>query len=616
VRFCCAPYVTLDAGTGLVHTAPGHGAEDYVTGSRYKLETLCPVDAQGRYTEAFAPMQGKRVTDPETNAAVIALLKEKGALILEEKLEHSYPHCWRCKNPIIFRATKQWFMSLEHNGLRERVLAETGKVRWITPGGAERFANMMKDRADWCISRQRNWGVPIYMFYCKACAEPHFDQACASKIRPLIEGEGGDAWFDPARGIQDFLPSGAKCAKCGGGEFERERDTLDVWFDSGSSSSAVLKANPEQQFPADLYVEASDQYRGWFQSSMLVSVGVHGQAPYRSVLSHGWMLDAKGAAMHKSLGNVVDPLDVMKRYGADILRFWVASEHVTSDLRFGEEILKSVAENYRRLRNSFRWLLGNLKGFEPSMALPAKELQPLDRWLLSELGRLNADCRAAMEAYEFQRYYSRLVNFCSTELSSFVFDVHKDTLYTLAPSDPRRLSAQSALYEVLQSLVRLLAPVLCFTAEEVWEHMPASWKDAESVHFSAWPEARPEWSDPALSADFELLLGTLMPVVKKKLEEARAAKLIGHPYDAKVTLKLHSKKLFNTALAYAGILPSLLIVSELALERDAPQDGTAFTPEEVTVEACGHQKCARCWRRQPDVAAEGEICGRCKAALD
>ncbi len=615
VRFCTAPYVTLDTGTGLVHTAPGHGADDYVTGSRYKLPILCPVDAQGRYTEEFALMQGKRVTDPETGQAIVELLKEQGALLHQEKLGHSYPHCWRCKNPIIFRATKQWFMSLENNGLREKVIAETEKVAWLTPGGKERFANMMKDRADWCISRQRTWGVPIYAFYCEACGEPHFDAACHKKIRTLVEKEGGDAWFDPARGIHDFLPEGAACKRCAKTAFVRETDTLDVWFDSGSSSSAVLKANPDQAFPAELYLEGSDQYRGWFQSSMLVSVGVHGCAPYRAVLSTGWMLDSKGAAMHKSHGNVVDPMDVMKQYGADILRLWVSSENATTDLHFGAEILKSVGENYRRLRNTFRWLLGNLKGFDPATQVPYEKLEPLDRWLLSQLAGLVADCERAMDAGELNKFYSRFVGFCSSELSSLVFDIHKDTLYTLAKNDPRRLSAQTALFHTLDLLTRMIAPVLAFSAEEVWEHMDPSWKQGDSVHFAAWPTAPAIWKSPELDAEFELIFGLLMPVLKKKLEEARAAKTIGHPYDAEVRLKIHSKRLFQALSKHQALLPSLFIVSSLTLERDSIQDGLQLSPDEVQVSVSAAHKCARCWRRPGDVSEEGAICARCATAL-
>lgn len=612
VRFCTANYVTLEAGTGLVHTAPGHGGEDFVTGQRYKLETLCPVDAQGRYTDQFAAMQGKRVTDPEVNAGIIELLKEKNALVLQEKLDHSYPHCWRCKNPIIFRATEQWFMSLEKNGLREKVMAETEKVQWLTKGGKERFGNMMKDRADWCISRQRVWGVPIYMYYCLGCGGEHFNQEHYDKLKPIVAKEGGDAWF--SRDVEELLPASDKCS-CGSTKFRKETDTLDVWFDSGSSHTAVLKAREELAFPADLYLEGSDQYRGWFQSSMLVSAGVNAAAPYKSVWSTGWVLDGKGQAMHKSSGNVVNPLDVMKTYGADILRLWCVSEDATVDLRLGDEMLKGCADVYRRIRNSYRWLLGNLKGFEPSKALPYAELEPLDRWLLAELSRLVDDCSRAMASHEFHRYYARLAGFFSSELSSFIFDVHKDTLYTLALGDKRRQSAQTALYQALDILTRLSAPVLVFTAEEVWEQMPASWKAASSVHFSAWPEAKPEWRSPELEEDFALLLNTLMPVAKKKLEEARAAKLIGHPYDAKVTLKLHSKKLKNLVEKYIGLLPALLIVSEVVRENDAPRDGVAVTPEEVIVSVSEAHKCARCWRRPGDVKTEGAICGRCEAAL-
>jgi isoleucyl-tRNA synthetase len=615
IRFCTAPYVTLETGTGLVHTAPGHGTDDYVTGMRYKLDVLCPVDAQGRYTKQFPQMEGKRVTDPEVNEEIIKILVENNALVARETLSHSYPHCWRCKNPIIFRATEQWFMSLEKNGLRDTVMSEIDKVQWLTRGGKERFSNMMKDRADWCISRQRVWGVPIYMFYCEGCGTEHFDEACYKKIKPIVETSGGDAWFDENRPIGDFLPEGAKCAKCGEAKFRKEKDTLDVWFDSGSSHTAVLKAREDQNFPADLYLEGSDQYRGWFQSSMLVSAGMNGVAPYKAVWSTGWVLDGKGQAMHKSSGNVVNPLDVMKTYGADILRLWCVSEDATIDLRLGEEMLKGCADVYRRLRNSFRWLLGNLKGFEPAQALPLAELEPLDRWLLAELSKLIDDCTKAMQAQEFQRYYARLAGFFSSELSSFVFDVHKDTLYTLAVSDRRRIGAQTVLWEALDILTRLSAPVLAFTSEEVWEQMPASWKKTESVHFAPWPEARPHWRLAELEEDFELLLKTLMPVVKKKLEESRAAKLIGHPYDAKVTLKLHSKKLKNIVDKYKGLLPSLLIVSELALEPDAPRDGLAVGADEVLIAASAHHKCARCWRRPGDVEGEGGICGRCAAAI-
>lgn len=615
IRFCVAPYVSLDAGTGLVHTAPGHGGEDYVTGSRYGLEILCPVDSQGRYTEAFTPMQGKRVTDPEVNAEIVGLLKSKGALVGEKKLEHSYPHCWRCKNPIIFRATKQWFMSLEKNDLREKVMVEIEEVQWRTRGGKERFSNMMKDRADWCISRQRVWGVPIYMFYCTSCGTEHFDEACYQHLKPIVAKNGGDAWFDPGRTIEDFLPGQTKCAHCGGKDFRKETDTLDVWFDSGSSHTAVLKARDELAFPADLYLEGSDQYRGWFQSSMLVSVGVNASAPYKAVWSTGWVLDGKGQAMHKSSGNVVNPLDLMKLYGADVLRLWCVSEDATVDLRLGDEMVKGCADIYRRIRNSFRWLLGNLKGFEPAKSVADFDLEPLDKWLLAELAKLIDDCSQSMKGHEFQRYYSRLAGFFSTELSSFVFDVHKDVLYTLAVNDKRRLSAQTALFKALDILTRLAAPVLAFTCEEVWEQMPMSWKKTESVHYADWPEAQQAWRAPELEEDFELLLGTLMPVVKKRLEEARATKVIGHPYDAKVTLKLHSKKLWNTVHKYHAMMPSMLIISEFVLDREAPRDGVAVSPEEVVVEASNHHKCARCWRRPGDVTGEGAICGRCQEAL-
>ncbi len=613
-----APYVTLDAGTGLVHTAPGHGADDYATGARYGLPVLAPVDAQGRFTaEAGLPsLTGKSVLEDATNLEVVEILKGRGALAHHEKFEHSYPHCWRCKQPILFRATEQWFMSLERNGLRDKAMEEIGKVRWLNPWGAERLGNMVKDRADWCISRQRAWGVPIYMYYCKACRHPHFSAESHRALRRAVEAEGSGVWLERA---MDFLEKGAACEKCGGRDFEPEQDTLDGWFDSGSTHLAVLKAREDLAWPADLYLEGSDQYRGWFQSSLLVAVGTEGAAPYRAVLSHGWVLDEKGRAMHKSAGNVVDPQDVVSRYGADIVRLWAASENFTEDLGLGEDILRRVADSYRRLRNSFRWLLGNLDGFDPGARPPEPEkLFPLDRWLLGRLDRLVETCTAHMEAFEFHRFTAAYVQFCAVELSSLVFDVHKDTLYTLSRRDPRRLSALTALYQVLQTLVRLGAPVLAFTCEEVWSAMPQAWKEVPSVHQALWPEPGSRWRDPELEEDFGLLLDVVRPVVTKKLEEARAAKAVGHPYDAEVELSVHSKRLTRLLAKYEKELPGLFVVSKVELKPAAPQDGVALSPDEVAVKKSGQAKCGRCWRRPGDVGSRQEhpaLCGRCADAL-
>ena len=618
IRFCIAPYVTADAGTGLVHTAPGHGVDDYVTGVRYKLEILCPVDERGFYNDLVQPIElkGLRVTDPATDEAVLELLRAQGRLIYSAKFQHSYPHDWRSKQPVIFRATKQWFMSLSANGLRETVLEETGKVNWINPWGRDRFTNMMKDRADWCISRQRYWGVPIYMFYCTDCGAEHFDQACLDKLKPIVAKEGGDAWFDPERGLADFLPAGAKCQACGKTEFRKETDTLDVWFDSGSSSLSVLKARPDQAFPADLYLEGSDQYRGWFQSSMLVSCGVNGAAPYKAVLSTGWTLDAKGHAMHKSAGNAVDPLKVMEQYGADILRLWVASEDSTADMTVSDALFKAVADNYRRLRNTLRWLLGSLNDFDPAKdAVALEALQPFDRWLLARTSQLIDGVSTSMGAYELHKAFSQLQGFCASELSSLAFDVHKDTLYTLAVGDPRRRSAQTVFHHVLQTLLRLAAPVLVFTTEEAWELLPASQRQGASVHFAQWPQAQPAWRSAELEEDFAALLDLVRPVVTKQIEALRAAKTIGHPYDAEVTLAVHSKKLKRVLEKHQAALAGLFIVSKVALTMAAPHDGTALTPEEVTVAPSSAHKCARCWRRPGDVKAEGEVCGRCAEAL-
>jgi isoleucyl-tRNA synthetase len=619
IRFCLAPYVTSDAGTGLVHTAPGHGAEDYVTGVRYGLEIFCPVDERGCYTDAVQPpeLKGLRVTDPATDQAVLDLLVARGRLVHSEKFKHSYPHDWRSKQPVIFRATRQWFMSLTTNGLRDTVMDATAKVDWINPWGRERFANMMKDRADWCISRQRFWGVPIYMFYCRVCGDERFDEACYLKLKPVVAREGGDAWFDPSRPISDFLPEGTLCKACGSGDFRKETDTLDVWFDSGSSSISVLRAREDQAFPADLYLEGSDQYRGWFQSSMLVSCAVNGGAPYKAVLSTGWTLDAQGRAMHKSAGNAVDPLKVMDLYGADVLRLWVASEDCTADMTVSDDLFKAVADNYRRLRISFRWLLSILNDFDPSHdAVPTADLPAFDRWLLARLDGLVEGVTADMEAYQLHKAFSRLQAFCAGELSSLAFDVHKDTLYTLAENDPRRRAAQTAFHQVLLTLLRLAAPVLCFTAEEAWDHLPAGQRQGSGVHFSDWPRTDPSRRDQGLEEDFKVLLELVRPVVTKRLEEARAAKLIGHPYDAEVVLSVHSKKLLRLLNQYLDFLPQLFVVSRVSLGSAAPRDGLALGADEVQVAPREAHKCVRCWRRPGDVPEEGGICGRCVEALE
>jgi isoleucyl-tRNA synthetase len=617
-RVALAPYVTLDAGTGLVHTAPGHGADDYVTGMRYGLEVYCPVDGAGRYLDSVGEerLKGLKVSDPNTNLGVMALLSERGMLAHHEKIAHSYPHCWRCKHPIIFRATEQWFMSLEKNSLRERTLAEIAKVEWVNAWGADRMANMMKDRADWCISRQRSWGVPIYMFYCQ-CGNWHFDEVCYKLARSIVEQEGSDAWFvDAGR----FLPAGARCSQCGSSELKPGSDTIDVWFDSGSSHLAVLEARPELQWPADLYLEGSDQYRGWFQSSMLVAVGARGAAPYKAVASHGWVLDAKGHAMHKSAGNAIDPLQVMKTYGADIIRLWAASQDFMDDDRIGEDILKRTAESYRKLRNTLRWLLGSLEGFEPARdSLAMEAMQPIDRWLLGEAEALLARVSKAMDSLSYYQAVSELLQFSSTQLSGLAVDIHKDTLYTLARRDPARLSAQTALYRCLQVLVRSLAPILPFTCEEAWSAMPLAWREgAESVHLASWPAAQPGLADAILAEDFGLLFGSVRPVVTKQLEEERAAKRIGHPYDAEVALAPHSKALYKLLSRHEQSLAQYFVVSKVTLEPAAPQDGKELAPSEVRISVSPQPKCERCWRHIEDVgshAGHPGLCGRCVQAI-
>jgi isoleucyl-tRNA synthetase len=475
---------------------------------------------------------------------------------------------------------------------------------------------MMKDRADWCISRQRSWGVPIYMFYC-SCGNWHFDEACYELARDIIAKKGSDAWFEDWK---QFLPAGAKCGRCGSTELVGGADTIDVWFDSGSSHIAVLEARPELQWPADLYLEGSDQYRGWFQSSMLVAVGARGAAPYKAVASHGWVLDSKGHAMHKSAGNVIDPLQVMKTYGADIIRLWASSQNFMEDDRIGEDILKRTADSYRRVRNTLRWLLGALGKFDPVQhAVAVEKLRPLDRWLLGELEGLISRVTGHMDSFAYYQAVSELLQFCSVELSGLAFDMHKDTLYTLAVNDPARRSAQTVFYHALQALVRMFAPVLPFTCEEAWSHMPEAWRDGcASVHHSSWPLAQPGLRDAQVAEEFALLFGSVRPVVTKKLEEARAAKWIGHPYDAEVVLSPHSKQIYRLLAKHEAQLAAWFVVSKVALKPAAPQDGAVLAPEDVEIRVSEHTKCVRCWRHLEDVgkhASHLALCGRCVEAI-
>ncbi|MGH9721227.1 MAG: isoleucine--tRNA ligase, partial [Bryobacteraceae bacterium] len=533
-----ADHVTLEQGTGAVHTAPGHGHEDYVVARQYNIETYCPVDAAGRFyhaTGAAGTLPGELIgkTVWEANPVVVEILRSAGALLGLEKVEHSYPHCWRCHKPTIFRATEQWFIGMERNDLRQRSLDAIRKVRWMPAWGEERIYNMIATRPDWCISRQRVWGVPIIVFYCAACREPLTDRRVLDSVVQLFAEHTADVWHE--RPASALVPKGTPCPKCGATEFTKESDILDVWFDSGSSHLAVLTPENGLPWPSDLYLEGGDQYRGWFHSSLLIGVALRGAAPYRACVTSGWTLDEQGRAMSKSLGNVIEPEEIIKKYGAEVLRLWVASVEYNDDVRLSETILKRLAEAYRKLRNTFRYALGNLEGFDPAAdAVSGGKLLELDQWILVRAADLVARCRVWYEEFAFHKVYHAVYAFATVELSNVYFDVLKDRLYTWGPRSHGRRSAQTALYRLSNALVRLVAPLLAFTSEEVWKHLG----NPSSVHLELFPG--PEELTRGISEAQRKRIGNwdrLMEVrsdVLKSLETARQEKFIGAPLEAKV----------------------------------------------------------------------------------
>ena len=611
-----ADHVTLEQGTGAVHTAPGHGQEDYAVAREYGIETYCPVDAAGRFFHAEGAagrlpeeLIGKTVW--EANPVVIEILKAHGALLGLERLAHSYPHCWRCHNPVIFRATEQWFIGMERNDFRRRALEAVHQVRWMPTWGEERIANMIAVRPDWCISRQRVWGVPIIVFYCEKCREPVTDRKILDGVVELFREHTADVWYE--RSAAGLMPAGTKCAHCGAAEFSKETDILDVWFDSGSSHLAVLNERFGLRWPSDLYMEGGDQYSGWFHSSLLVGTGIKGGSPYRACALNGWVLDGEGRAMHKSLGNAIEPEEIIKRHGAEMIRLWTASVEFNEDVRISETILTRLVDAYRKLRNTFRYLLGNLSDFNPqSDAVAAAEMAGLDQWILLRAADLVERCRVWYDEFAFHKVYHSVYAFATVDLSAIYFDVLKDRLYTAAPKSQARRSAQTALYRLLDALVRLVAPLMSFTAEEVWGHMHRP----ESVHMALFPEAG-ELSSGLDDAARKRAAGwdRLMEVrgdVLKKLETARNEKLIGAPLEARVRLSANGD-LYPLLEQYAGDLPGLFIVSQVELRRGA---GEAL---DIEVERASGEKCERCWKYTADVGSVAKfptICKPCADAVD
>jgi len=600
-------HVTLEAGSGCVHTAPGHGAEDFDVCKKYpELGVVVPVDEKGHLTKEAGPFEG--LYYKAANKAILQNLKDNNLLYAEEQITHPYPHCWRCKDPIIYRATEQWFISIDK--IRKQALEAIKEVRWIPGWGEERISKMVEDRGDWCISRQRIWGVPIPIFYCKDCGKEIINDETINAVKELFAKEGSNAWF--IYEASEILPEGYTC-ECGGKEFKKETDIMDVWFDSGSSHIAVAETDPDLGWPVDMYLEGSDQHRGWFQSSLLTAVAVKGRAPYRQVLTHGYVVDGQGRKMSKSLGNGIDPMDICKQYGADILRLWVSSSDYKVDIRISNDILKQLSESYRKIRNTARFILGNIYDFDPKKDMVAyAELEELDKWALLKLNQLVEKIEKAYSEYEFHVMLHAIHNFCVIDMSSFYLDVTKDRMYASKSNDKSRRAGQTAMFIILDTLTRLLAPVLAFTADEIWQYLPHKEGDnAESVMLNDWPEVKAEYKDDALDKKWTMLL-EIRDSVLKALEEARNKKLIGQSLQARVKIKANGDTL-KLLKENVGLLPTIFITSQVEIaESEKPE-------LEVEVVLADGEKCERCWIYSETVGESHEhptLCSRCSTVIN
>ena len=619
-------FVTQDQGTGAVHIAPGHGQEDYEIGLRYGLPVVAPVDAEGKFTAEAGDLKGESVF--KADRCIIQKLTEHGTLLNEEKLTHSYPHCWRCKNPVIFRATEQWFISMDKKGLRREALSTIDQVNWIPPWGKDRIRGMLESRPDWCISRQRSWGVPIPAVYCRNCNHAVLTEELCNHVASIFENEGSDAWF--SRPVDELVPAALTCPDCGGRDFSREEDILDVWFDSGVSWASVVEADSRLGGRADLYLEGSDQHRGWFHTALLTSLATRGRAPYEGVLTHGFTLDGKGRKMSKSLGNVIAPQEIMKKSGAEILRLWVAAEDFREDVRISDEILNRLVEAYRRLRNTARFLISNLYDFDPTTdSVQKSDLDEMDRWILQRTQSVLGRCREAYDKYEFHSVYHTLNNFCSVDLSAQYLDIVKDRLYCEGAKSKIRRAAQTTLYRILDVLVHLMAPILSFTAEEIWNYMPDKERRPGSVFLERIPDPDTSFNDPQLADKWDRIFRERGEVLKA-LEQARASGIIGHSLDAKVLFEAHngdrSSILRELVQADRNRLQDLLIVSQADTASDSlgPAGIEASSYDagplncRITVRKADGAKCARCWKYDPQVGRDQThptVCGRCASVL-
>ncbi len=617
-RLVLGEYVTRDTGTGAVHTAPGHGMDDFLTGRKYGLPIFSPVDDRGRFTKDVGEWAGRSVFD--ANTSIVKDLEDRGLLFHAATITHSYPHCWRCKQPILFRATEQWWIALDHGNLRRRCLEAIRKVRWIPEGGALRIGGMIGTRPDWCISRQRVWGVPLPFPFCASCGREIVDASFIQRTARLFRERGSDAWFEPEQ--FKTLASGTECSHCGGRELLARSEIVDVWFESGVSYLALVREHRDHPWPSDLYLEGSDQHRGWFHSSLLIAVNDRDEAPYRSVLTHGFTLDGQGRKMSKSIGNVIPPQDVIKQHGGDVLRLWVATVDFLEDMRLSKEILDRNAEAYRKIRNTCRYLLGNLYDFDPRHhALAPRDLEEIDLWALRQLDQLIARVRATYDSYEFHLATQAIHRFTTVTLSALYLDVLKDSLYTSPPDDRARRSAQTAMRLILDALARLMAPVLCFTSEEVWQALlgrrPGDPID-ESIHTLEFPQALDLPPDDGIDARWERLLD-MREVVLKALEVARTDGRIGTSLEAHVVLEAAGERL-ELLRHYSGFLKDLFIVSEVTLRAPSrpPESDDETAPLLVSVDRASGSKCERCWHITTDVGRDAEfktLCARCGRAV-
>lgn len=594
--------VELDTGTGAVHTAPGYGKEDYLCGLKNGLDMVVTVDSKGHQTKEAGPFAGMFYA--KSDKAIIKWLEDNNLLLAKQEIVHSYPHCWRCKKPVIYRATSQWFASVD--GFRKEALEAIKNVKWYPAWGEERITKMIEDRNDWCISRQRTWGVPLPIFYCKNCEKEYVTPESLDKIQNIVREKGTNVWFEMSE--KELMPDGAKCKECGHTEFKKETDIMDVWFDSGSTHESVLQ---ERGLPeANLYLEGSDQYRGWFQSSLLTSIATKDKAPYKEVVTHGYVVDEQGRKMSKSLGNGIDPMDMINEFGADILRLWALSSDYTSDVSISKGIIKQVSEVYRKIRNTCRFILGNINDLDVDNLTTYNQLLEIDKWALIKLNNLIKVCTEAYDAYDFNKAYQAINNFCVVQMSNFYLDIIKDRLYTAKPDSIERRAAQTTMYKILDALVKILAPMTCFTAEEIWKYMPHSASEnQESVMLTQYPEVNNEYDNKELEEKWNKII-KLKDIVSKKLEEARAEKIIGHSLNAKVTIYANAND-YEFLKNNQELLMTVFIISDLQLEKSDEE-------MKVEVEQAEGQKCERCWMYSKTVGQDKDnptICNRCSQAI-